>query len=161
MLLHKRHWRMAGDPIQKTTRHLTVVSFISFFSRTAFAAALLILTFGVLAHTNLVETKPAADARLESSPEQLELTFGGKLRLMNVELINEKNQPVGISFVPSTEPDLHFRVALPTLPAGTYTTRWVGMGLDGHKMSGSYTFSVEGASAETTGAGREHEPHHH
>lgn len=108
-------------------------------------SAMALLAPLTLAHTGLVSTTPIADSQLEAAPEELELVFAGELRLLRLELQSGSGETLGIGFKPSPSPAQRFTVSLPSLPAGSYTANWVAMGLDGHKMSGSFGFAVGAA----------------
>ncbi|ASP47667.1 copper resistance CopC family protein [Cognaticolwellia beringensis] len=112
------------------------------FFNTVAAFLSLTLAFSASAHISLTESAPANEAMLMQSPEQLSLTFSGEVRLAKVVLTDADNQPVDFSFKPSSKPNMAFSWPLPTLSKGKYTAKWIALGGDGHKMTGTFNFMV-------------------
>ena len=104
----------------------------------------LALTFSASAHISLKQSTPTSEAMLMQSPEQLTLTFSGEVRLAKVLLNDAKNQQVDFDFKPSATPNADFNWLLPKLDKGNYSVKWIAMGGDGHKMSGTFDFMVHG-----------------
>lgn len=112
------------------------------FFNVAITILSLALTFSASAHVSLKQSTPENNAMLMQSPEKLSLTFSGDVRLAKVTVKNSKNQPMDISFKPSATPNKNFSWALPNLAKGNYTVKWIALGSDGHKMSGSFNFML-------------------
>ncbi|MFC0675863.1 copper resistance CopC family protein [Brachybacterium hainanense] len=116
-------------------------------------AALLGVASPALAHDHLVSSDPADGAQLETSPEQITLTYSAELMDVSplVRILDGTGETVleqaptieGITAtVPLEEP----------LIAGDYTVQWRVVSSDGHPIEDSFTFSVaEGAGAPATG----------
>ena len=117
------------------------------FFNTVAAFLSLTLAFSASAHISLTQSAPANEAMLMQSPEQLSLTFSGEVRLAKVTLSDSKGQPVDFNFKPSAKPNDQFSWSLPNLKAGNYTAKWIVLGGDGHKMTGTLNFMVGGHSA--------------
>lgn len=98
------------------------------------------------AHAFLVQTSPAASARLIKSPRQLTLDFTEAIVPTSGNAMMVKNN-TGQTFLLR---DIHLShghstlvATLPPLPVGMYTVDWsVVSALDGHPSQGEYTFAV-------------------
>ena len=118
------------------------------FFNTVAAFLSLTLAFSASAHISLTQSAPANEAMLMQSPEQLSLTFSGDVRLAKVTLSDSKGQPVDFNFKPSAKPNDQFSWSLPHLKTGTYTAKWIALGGDGHKMTGTFNFMIGEHSSE-------------
>jgi methionine-rich copper-binding protein CopC len=114
---------------------------MTFFNITA-AVLGLALSFSASAHISLKQSSPENSAMLMQSPEQLTLTFSGEVRLAKVVINDTDNQAVNFNFKPSTKAASNFSWPLPNLEKGNYTVRWIALGGDGHKMSGTFDFML-------------------
>ena len=101
------------------------------------------------AHTGIKSTSPENKAVLEEAPEALKLSFKSNVRLMKVTLLDTDDKAVDVDFKPSAKADKSFSVGLPELAVGKYKANWVSMGKDGHKMKGSFAFTVGSPSKPT------------
>ena len=110
-------------------------------------AGLLLLSLNAAAHTGIKSTSPVNKAVLEKAPEALTLSFRGDVRLMKVTLLDTNEEVVKTDFKPTADAAKSFSVDLPELTVGKYKTNWVVMGKDGHKMKGSFVFTVDNLSA--------------
>jgi methionine-rich copper-binding protein CopC len=99
------------------------------------------------AHAIVLESRPAADAKLTEPPTQVYLRFNSKLEkhLSHVTIATEKGQPVALPIAAdgSDKPD---RLALPVGPLapGSYVIRYKVLAVDGHITEGILRFSVLG-----------------
>ncbi|MBL8596526.1 MAG: copper homeostasis periplasmic binding protein CopC [Devosia sp.] len=116
------------------------------------AAALAIVAVGAqtlpsLAHTELTSSVPAADAVVEAMPETLVLTFSESIEpaFSKIEIIGPDGLAVGgTSFAIDPANGASVIVTLPAgLPGGSYTVDWAAVAVDGHKVSGTYSFDVK------------------
>ncbi len=129
---------------------------VIFATRSAVFAAALLMLFTAMpssAHTDLQSSVPA-DGQTIPQAKQLILTFGAPMRLMSVQLTDAAANSIELNFTRSTTAQPQFDIAVnQTLPAGTYRVNWIGMGEDGHKMEGHFSFSVdpEATAAQNTG----------
>jgi hypothetical protein len=94
------------------------------------------------AHTSLKSSSPAAGAYLDEAPENLVLSFGRQVNLFKVTVETESGEAVNLGDYRSGKPAADFTLPLPALTPGSYTTTWIVLGEDGHKMSGSFQFTV-------------------
>ena len=104
------------------------------------------LSLNAAAHTGIKSTSPVNKAVLEEAPEALTLSFRGDVRLMKVTLLDTNEEVVKTDFKPTADAAKSFSVDLPELTVGKYKTNWVVMGKDGHKMKGSFVFTVDNLS---------------
>ena len=130
------------------------------FFNIAAAVLALALSGSVSAHTSLKLSTPADGAMLMQSPEQLSLTFSGKVRLAKVQINDANNQAVNFNFKPSATPETDFSWALPKLDAGQYSVKWLVMGGDGHKMSGTFDFMLHSSDAHSMQQKPDSSSHH-
>lgn len=115
------------------------------------------------AHTELVSSSPASDEHLETPPQQLELEFGDRVRLMRINLTTGDGERVRVDFRPSNEANSDYRIELPTLEDGHYELEWRAMADDGHTMTGGFSFHLGGNAEDHKSredSGSSHEGHH-
>ena len=112
----------------------------------ALCAALLAQDPGAAAaHAIILESEPAAGAKLAEPPTRIYLRFNSKLekRLSHVTLSTEKGQPVPLPIAVngSEKPD---RLVLPLAPLtpGSYVVRYKVLAADGHITEGVLRFTV-------------------
>lgn len=108
------------------------------------AASLVVVSSSVFAHTSLKSSVPADNAMLDQVPTELNLTFGAKVKLVGLTLIDSKGSKVTLDFKPSKEMQISFTQKLPVLKPEIYQVDWVTMGADAHKMTGKFGFMVHG-----------------
>ncbi len=110
----------------------------------------LLLPIPAFAHSQLIDSDPAAGALLDTSPQTLRLEWSESVSLqfssIKVYDRTRKEQRIGALGQPSGQ-DTVIKASLPdTLPAGTYTVVWrVVSGADGHLTAGSFAFRVKGS----------------
>jgi len=111
--------------------------------RLAFTAATLALVFPAqaFAHATLEHTTPGFRERLASSPALVTLTFDQYVKLLpgSLQLFSAKHA-LPVKRVWSD--GLTLKAAVPRLPTGPYTVRWLALSSDGHVVSGVFTFGV-------------------
>jgi methionine-rich copper-binding protein CopC len=114
--------------------------------RHALCAALLAWTSGAAwAHAIILESEPAAGAKLAEPPARIYLRFNSKLekRLSNVRLASADGRPVPLPVV-AAEGDSPDRIVLQLakLRPGAYVIRYKVLAVDGHITEGALRFSV-------------------
>ncbi|MCX6505377.1 MAG: copper resistance protein CopC [Actinobacteria bacterium] len=105
------------------------------------------------AHASLVEATPAPGSVLTDSPAAIELQFtesvetnSGAIRVYNTDANRVDN--AGVSVTGNT-----VRMALPSLPDGSYITTWRVISGDSHPIRGAFTFQV-GESVDQSATSR-------
>ncbi|WP_449354858.1 copper resistance CopC/CopD family protein [Virgibacillus natechei] len=99
----------------------------------------------VEAHSSLVETVPEERIVIDTPPSSLKLRFNEPVEqdLANVTIYDWNANPV-FTGQPDGERERSelLEFSLPEMEEGTYTVNWSVVSLDGHPVSGSYTFAV-------------------
>lgn len=102
----------------------------------------------VLAHVKQSSSVPADNAMLMQTPATLSISFSGPVKLTKVELLQNAATTIVFGFAPSLEAATQYSWPLPPLEGGNYQVNWVGLGNDGHKMKGDFSFMLHaGADA--------------
>jgi copper resistance protein C len=107
------------------------------------AAALLVATPAAFAHAFLQHATPAVGATVPA-PAALRLTFTERVEPLfsKVTVQTSTGASVAIGTLHAAEGGQQLVVALPKLPAGTYTVTWHVTSVDTHKTQGSFHFTV-------------------
>lgn len=107
------------------------------------AAALAFLTGPSFAHASLKASAPADGASVQ--PTELELSFNEVLNLTfsGVKLVGPDQVTVETGKPAAIGDGTSMTVPVPTtLSPGAYTVEWNVLSADGHKLNGSYGFTV-------------------
>ena len=121
----------------------------------AWAILTLAVPSTVAAHAELILASPAPGTGLAQAPAAVVIKFSEPLNLAlsRIQVLDSGGADVGEGPTEAVAGDPNAaRRALGLLPTGQYTVRWTSVSaLDGHTLSGSYSFAVgTGASAVTT-----------
>lgn len=112
---------------------------------TSFAAALVGLARPAFAHAQLTTSSPADSASVSESPTELDLSFSEALNLkfsgLTIAGADKSSVTTGDPMLMDGDKVLIVPVSQ-TLSAGAYTVYWHVLSTDGHKSSGSYSFTV-------------------
>jgi methionine-rich copper-binding protein CopC len=109
------------------------------------AALLACVPGAAWAHAVIIESEPAADAKLAEPPARIYLRFNSKLekRLCRVTLAAAGGRPVSLPVAADggEKPD---RIVLPVgaLKPGAYVIRYKVLAVDGHITEGALRFTV-------------------
>lgn len=109
----------------------------------AIAAALALTPVTAQAHARLVSASPAANA-VVAAPRVLTLTFSERIApaFSTFDVVNAAGSTVAVrTQVGQDGKTLTGTLARP-LPAGAYVVNWRIASSDGHRMTGSYGFTV-------------------
>jgi methionine-rich copper-binding protein CopC len=105
------------------------------------AAALLLVSSGAHAHSQLTSSTPADKASLASAPTQVVLHFSEPVRVTALSVTPSGGERQNFAGIP-TEFLKDFTIAAPVLGAGEYAVSWRALAPDSHVMTGTFTFSV-------------------
>lgn len=115
--------------------------------KSALLSALLMLGWPVvgLAHVHLEKSEPAKGATLDASPERVQLWFSGKVagEWSQIEVTDAGGQRVDDGEVRDEGDPKRLSVGLRPLTAGTYEVKLNVVSGDGHRVKGSFSFSVK------------------
>lgn len=98
------------------------------------------------AHAKLTASNPAPGAVLDTAPTDIVLTFNEKVEqaFSKVSLSSADGKVVATekAKVDAANPAI-VRVQARGLSTGTYTVKWAVAGQDGHRRTGTFSFSVK------------------
>jgi copper transport protein len=110
------------------------------------AVALAALAFPAVAfgHANLLKREPSFGEREERAPRAVVLHFdqGVLVVARSVQVRSERGAQMASGPTRATNDGMVVSVPLRRLPTGAYTVRWQVTSLEGHVLSGVYTFGV-------------------
>jgi methionine-rich copper-binding protein CopC len=97
----------------------------------------------VLAHARLVSATPA-DGTAVSAPRTISLTFNERFAapFSTVEVEDGRGRAVVLTKTVSEDGRTLAGAFATPLPAGTYRVTWAIAAADGHRMTGTYSFTV-------------------
>ena len=98
------------------------------------------------AHAHLKTSTPADKSSVASAPTALTLSFteGLNLKFSGIKVTGPQKTAVKTGDAALTDHDTGLTVpVVGTLAAGTYTVEWHALSTDGHKTTGSYSFTVK------------------
>jgi methionine-rich copper-binding protein CopC len=113
---------------------------------------LVIFIFGLMlavvpsafAHAHPKTMVPAPDST-GPSPSKISITFSEAVepKFSSIKLTNIEGKPADPeTSAPVPGDATTITLAVPSLPAGTYVVHWANVSVDGHRMQGSYKFTV-------------------
>ena len=98
------------------------------------------------AHATLKSAIPAKDAEVTTAPKEIALQFNEKLEaaFSNAKVVDSAGKEVTTdkATLDAADPSV-MKLAVPALKAGTYKVEYVGVGHDGHRRKGDYSFTVK------------------
>ena len=108
------------------------------------AAILMATTIEAGAHAALVSAEPGVEATV-ASPEKIALHFSEAIEpsVSSVEITDSHGNAVAVTRADAS--DDRSLAATPNAPlaAGMYTVSWATAGDDGHRVTGTFAFTVE------------------
>jgi copper transport protein len=114
----------------------------------ALAAAIFLVALALpgtaLGHATLVEREPTFGERVETSPRSIVLRFDQSVTVFpqSIDVRSATGELLTAGAARSRRDGLVAEVPLHTLPTGAYTVRWHVTSVEGHVLSGVYTFGV-------------------
>jgi methionine-rich copper-binding protein CopC len=106
--------------------------------------SLLLATPSLFAHTHPMAMMPAADST-GSSPASVMIHFSGPLepKFSLVTVIDKTGHVVNKDASVVAADAKSISLAMPALPPGIYTVKWVAVSVDSHREQGEYKFTVK------------------
>ena len=97
----------------------------------------------VFAHARLVAATPASGSTV-SSPRTIALTFSERFAapFSTVEVEDQRGRAVALAKTVSQDGKTLSGTFAAPLPAGVYQVSWAIAAADGHRMTGTYSFTV-------------------
>jgi copper transport protein len=106
----------------------------------------LIVPTAASGHAYLVKTVPAASVVLEAPPPNVQLTYDEavepRLAIISVTNAQGQQQITGAVRRAPADPDTLVVPVRPNLPEGWYLIYWRAISVDGHPVSGAFTYAV-------------------
>jgi hypothetical protein len=98
----------------------------------------------VIKNTKLTASTPADKSTVQGSPKEISLTFPHPMKLdaLTVTHAVKGAKPMAVD-VGTQAVGERATVAAPTLKPGAYHVMWKASGADGHKMEGTFGFTVK------------------
>ncbi|AFQ49879.1 copper resistance CopC family protein [Burkholderia cepacia] len=114
-------------------------------ARAAAIATGVLIASTAFAHVFPQRQTPSAGAEV-AAPASVSITFDGPLEPAFSSLIVSNSTGTQVNTAraevdPNDRKSIH--VALPPLPAGSYSVHWVAVAADGHRTHGDYSFKVK------------------
>ncbi len=108
-------------------------------------AFFLILPQSVLSHVDLRETIPSEKAVLEIPPEKVVISFFGVIEtnFSKIEVFDWNGDKVSLKTLVSEDASVMEVGFSKKLMPGEYTVKWLCVSTDGHKVKGSYKFTLK------------------
>jgi methionine-rich copper-binding protein CopC len=107
------------------------------------AVFLAMIGTNAVAHSEKESMKPADGAVLDNVPEILEMRFNDGMRLTKVEMTHAGTQVETLDLGAQSGFVKEFSLPLVPMGSGLYQIEWRGLGVDGHPMTGSFSFEVK------------------
>ena len=98
-----------------------------------------------LAHAHPMVMKPAPDSTVPA-PISISISFSEAVepKFSSIQLTDEKGKSVDSEASrPKPNDPKTLILAVPKLTAGTYIVHWANVAVDGHRLEGSYKFTVQ------------------
>ena len=109
-------------------------------------SAALLATSPAWAHASLVNSNPAANAKVTAAPKTITLTFSGKVApaFSKFELVMPEHGGMKVPVKTTVSKDGKSIIGTVSTPltAGAYKIAWTIASVDGHKMNGEVPFTV-------------------
>jgi copper resistance protein C len=108
-----------------------------------FAGLVAFWATGAVAHSAMDETTPTNEAVLAEAPSEIFMKFLHDIRLTRVSLTHADHPSVDLDLNAYKGMEIDFTVPMQSMGSGIYVIDWRGLGVDGHAMTGSFSFVVE------------------
>jgi methionine-rich copper-binding protein CopC len=100
----------------------------------------------VFSHVYVLECYPEIDSTVEASPKKVRITFLGNFEpaFSRIEVFDHKGNKVSKKKTKHLEDNTIMEVdIIEKLDPGAYRVKWISLGLDGHKQSEEYSFTIK------------------
>ena len=119
--------------------------YVPVFAIVSFLAMSPLWPMAAWGHAFPEHTMPAAGARLDAAPVEVEIRFDRRLEVAfsSIRVRDAQGRRVDrkdVRLAPEDQRTL--RVGLPRLAPGTYRVQWTAVALDGHRTQGDYRFTI-------------------
>ncbi len=117
----------------------------NFLAVACISALLLLAVPAAFAHAHPKVMFPTADS-VGPSPAMVKITFSEALepKFSSINVTDEAGKKFNTAAsMPVTGDPMTLTLALPTLPVGGYVVHWLSVATDGHRLEGSYKFTVK------------------
>ena len=111
--------------------------------RVALTIFLALTSAQALAHSEKESMTPADGAILDAVPETIGLRFNDGMRLTKVEMTHAGTQVETLDVGAQSGFVKEFSLPLVPMGSGLYQIEWRGLGVDGHPMTGVFSFEVK------------------
>ena len=110
-----------------------------------FIALLIMFPTAVSAHVHMLESSPKQDAVVTSPPGRVRITFSNSAEptFSTVTVVDSSGKTVSGKTQFLEDNTVMETELLKNLAPGKYTVKWKCVSSDGHKQTGSYTFTVK------------------
>lgn len=95
-----------------------------------------------MAHSKVASSVPADGEILSTAPTQITIAFHDAMRLTKVELVADAGDTALLDLGDQTSFAKDYSFDLSDIAAGTYSVEYRGLGMDGHPMTGSLSFTL-------------------
>jgi copper transport protein len=108
------------------------------------ALAALVFPAAALGHANLLERKPSFGQRVEKTPHAVVLHFDQGVLVVpqSIKVLTARGVSMASGATRTADDGRLVTVPVRRLPTGAYTVRWQVTSLEGHVLSGVFTFGV-------------------
>lgn len=109
----------------------------------ALIALISIFATNVFAHSGVDTTLPANGDILAETPAEVSFKFSKDIRLTRVEMTHQDHPTVTLELGEQTSFGRDFSMPVEEMGVGIYRIDWRGLGVDGHAVQGSFSFTVK------------------
>ena len=96
-----------------------------------------------MAHSPIDSTTPANEAVVALMPSEVLVDFKSDIRLTRVAITHADTRSMEVDLGNQTTFTQEFTLPMHDMGAGEYVIEWRGLGIDGHAMNGTFSFTVE------------------
>jgi len=117
----------------------------TFFETSCLAVVAMAMMAAAWAHAHLETAQPPADSK-SAEVREIRLAFSeaieAKISTIKLETSEERTVTEPAAQIDAANPNALVVHLFEKLPPGVYKVRWAAVAVDGHRMSGNYSFLV-------------------